>query len=282
MQTRNGFFRSRIAIRKQTLPMSLPGALRRTSDAPWASASGPTNDSAELPVGVPASVSSTTLAASVSRAPVSASSLKIRTGMVGGRRSGAADHRGARVVGDRAEVVADGGELVGRAGVVARVGVGDHRVDVGVLQQQRAQARVLERVAEAPHAVAVDVGDRPDRADGEVARGVADAHRRARPRRGGGERVERQRGGDEHLAAAPGERAPARASRAAIPPLRPETVSGSASGSTRPTRDWRAIGFPRGASGGLERISSIGVASTVLPPYSPIASEIAPAFFPSQ
>jgi len=32
----------------------------------------------------------------------------------------------------------------------------------------------------------------------------------------------------------------------------------------------------------LERISSIGVASTVLPPYSPIASEIAPAFFPSQ
>ena len=83
MQTRNGLLRSRTAIRKQTLPISLPGALRRTSDAPWASASGPTNDSAELPVGVPASVSSTTLAASVSRLPVSASSLKIRTGMVG-------------------------------------------------------------------------------------------------------------------------------------------------------------------------------------------------------
>ena len=120
--------------------------------------------------------------------------------MVGVRAPVRPDHRGARVVGDRAEVVADGGELVGRAGVVARVGVRDDGVDVGVLQQQRAQARVLERVAEAPHAVAVDVGDRPDRADREVARGVADAHRRARPRRGGGERVERQRGGDEHLA----------------------------------------------------------------------------------
>ena len=130
-----------------------------------------------------------------------------------GGRAGAADHRGARVVGDRAEVVADGGELVGRAGVVARVGVRDHRVDVGVLQQQRAQAGVLERVAEAPHAVAVDVGDRPDRADREVARGVADAHRRARPRRGGGERVERQRGGDEHLAPARVPRARARQPR---------------------------------------------------------------------
>ena len=63
-------------------------------------------------------------------------------------------------------------------------------------------------------------------------------------------------------------------------------MSGSASGSTRPIRarraERRAIGLPRGASGGLARISSIGVASTVLPPYSPIASEIAPALRPPQ
>ena len=80
--------------------------------------------------------------------------------------------------------------------------------------------------------------------------------------------------------------APASVSRRASPRSSPETVSGSASGSTRPIRGpaggRRAIGAPLGASGGLARISSIGVASTVLPPYSPIASEIAPAFGPSQ
>ena len=75
---------------------------------------------------------------------------------------------------------------------------------------------------------------------------------------------------------------PARVSAAASPRSRPETVSGAASGSTRPTRELRATGLPRGASGGLARISSIGVASTVLPPYSPIDSEIAPALRPSQ
>ena len=68
----------------QTVPLSLPGALRRIADAPWASASGPTKLSAEPPVGVPASVSSTTREASVDRAPVSSSWLKMRTGMVGG------------------------------------------------------------------------------------------------------------------------------------------------------------------------------------------------------
>jgi hypothetical protein len=61
--------------------------------------------------------------------------------------------------------------------------------------------------------------------------------------------------------------APASVSLRARPRLSPETVSGSASGSTRPTRDERApIGFGRGASAGLARISSIGVASTVRPP----------------
>ena len=189
MQSRSGCLRSRSVIWMQTVPLSLPGALRRIAEAPWASASGATKLSAEPPVGVPASVSSTTREPSVERSPVSSSSLKMRTGTVGGVAPGAADDGGGRVVGDRPEVVADGGELVGRAGVVARVRVRDHRVDVGVLEQQRAQAAVLERVAEAPHAVAVDVGDGADRADREVARRVADAHRRAGARRGAGKGV---------------------------------------------------------------------------------------------
>ena len=75
---------------------------------------------------------------------------------------------------------------------------------------------------------------------------------------------------------------PASVSFRASPRLSPETVSGSASGSTRPMRERRATGVPCGASGGLARISSIGVARTVLPPYSPIASEIAPALRPPQ
>jgi hypothetical protein len=78
--------RSRGAIRTQTVPMSLPGALPRISEAPCTSASGATKLSAELPVGVPMSVSSTTRAPSVECAPVSSSSVKIRTGMVTGGR----------------------------------------------------------------------------------------------------------------------------------------------------------------------------------------------------
>jgi hypothetical protein len=69
------------------------------------------------------------------------------------------------------------------------------------------------------------------------------------------------------LAAARWTAAPSRA-------LRPVTVSGAASGFARASV--ARAGFARGASTGLPRIASIGVASTTLPPYSPIASEIAP------
>jgi hypothetical protein len=86
LQKRSGRLRSRSAIRTQTVPLSWLGALRRIADAPWASASGATKVRAELPVGVPASVSSATLAPTVERSPVSSSSVKTRTGTVAGGR----------------------------------------------------------------------------------------------------------------------------------------------------------------------------------------------------
>jgi hypothetical protein len=59
--------------------------------------------------------------------------------------------------------------------------------------------------------------------------------------------------------------------------LSPETVSGEARRFV-----FAGAGEAPGASGELPRISSIGVASATLPPYSPIDSEIAPALRPSQ
>jgi hypothetical protein len=60
----------------------------------------------------------------------------------------------------------------------------------------------------------------------------------------------------------------------------PLTVSGVASGRARASRPRLAfrVAFARGpgASGEAARIDSIGVASTTLPPYWPMASEIAP------
>ena len=152
------------------------------------------------------------------------------------------------------------------------------RVDVGVLQQQRAQARVLERVAEAPHAVAVDVGDGADRADREVARGVADAHRRARAAAAAAGNGPSGSAGAASTWRRPGGRAPARASRAASPRAQAGDRQRLGERQHAPDRAMRArrSASPRGASGGLPRIASIGVASTVLPPYSPIDSEIAP------
>src|SRR4051794_20345251 len=87
---------------------------------------------------------------------------------------------------------------------------------------------------------------------------------------------------------------PALASAPATGPLSPETVSGTVSGlaaasrrrhfaASAPPRAARAA-VPRaaavlpGGSTGVARIDSIGVASAVLLPYSPIDSEIAPMF----
>ena len=55
--------------------------------------------------------------------------------------------------------------------------------DVGVLEEQRARADAVERVAEAPHLVAVDVGDRAERGARDVAGRVAGRERRARLQR---------------------------------------------------------------------------------------------------
>src|SRR4051794_17477054 len=78
--------------------------------------------------------------------------------------------------------------------------------------------------------------------------------------------------------------APAADSARATGSLRPLTVSGAVSGlaraSSRAQRAVRALpaaaaGLP-GGSTGVARIDAIGVARAVLPPYSPIDSEIAP------
>ncbi len=54
----------------------------------------------------------------------------------------------------------------------------------------------------------------------------------------------------------------------------PVIVSGDESGLARASVE--AAGVACGASTGLPRIASIGVASATFPPYSPIDSEIAP------
>ena len=56
--------------------------------------------------------------------------------------------------------------------------------------------------------------------------------------------------------------------------MRPVTVSGAASGLARASAE--RADFACGASTGVPRIASIGVASATLPPYSPTDSEIAP------
>ena len=133
-------------------PVRRPGELRRTLPAASAIASGATAPSGEKPVGMSTSVSSAT-AVSMKRlaAPVSWSVAAARTGIGLRQRAEAADDRRGGVVGERADVVAGDRELVRAAGE-RRVRVVDDLEDVGVLEQQRARAGALERVAERPHA----------------------------------------------------------------------------------------------------------------------------------
>ena len=149
----------------------------------------------------------------------------------------------------------------------------DDAEHVGVLEQQRPRADAVERVPEAPDLVAVRVGDGADRARGEVAGRVADAERRAGAQRLDRERAERARRARRarvrpRLAAAALERAAER---------RGEPGDGQRRGHRAGAREGaRAPARACGASTGLPRIASIGVASTTLPPYSPTDSETAP------
>ena len=70
-------------------------------------------------------------------------------------------------------------------------------------------------------------------------------------------------------------RRPTEASPRARRPRTPLTVSGADSGRARRSVD-RAAFACGGAAGWVPRMDSMGVASTTLPPYSPIDSEIAP------
>jgi hypothetical protein len=86
-----------------------------------------------------------------------------------------------------------------------------------------------------------------------------------------GERTERHGRRREHQSVARGGRPLQRVGECVLSPV---TVSGVASGRAAASVEppWLACG----ASTRLPRIASIGVASTTLPPYSPIASESAP------
>ncbi len=152
------------------------------------------------------------------------------SGIARGRRADLARDRVHLVVRHRAlHVAVRGGELVGdRAEVLHAERVLDDRVDVGVLEEQRAPAEALEGVPERPDVVAVAIGHGADRAQAEVARGDRDRHRRARPQLNG--LVARHRPGGRH------DQRPSRAhgrlaSRARPPrPDSPVTVSGVVSG----------------------------------------------------
>ena len=164
-------------------------------------ASGPTNASGEAPSGSPIRLSS------AARMPVTWRAARVEVvgehadGHGRRQRAGAPGDGVALVVGDRPERVAERRVLVGRGGARDRDRVVDHAVDVGVLQEQAALARALERVAERPHAVLVGVGDGADRADLDVAHRVGDADRGARAHRLRREGAERAGGGGDHLAA---------------------------------------------------------------------------------
>ena len=209
------------------------------------------------------------------------------TGIDGGSAPRAPGDGVGRVVGDRAERVAERGVLVGRRRVGERDRVVDHAVDVGVLQEQPARAGALERVAERPHPVGVGVGDGADRADLDVAAGVATtttdaraasaaagrcrAARRARPAPGGrpaGRRA-RARGRASGETPVTGER---RRERLGARRRIRWTAAAARGDAAVPSPASRASG----GSGGVPRIASIGVASTTSPPYSPSDSEIAP------
>lgn len=87
MQNRSGRLRSRSADPHADGPDRLAGRAAQDLRAALGER-GATKLSADLPVGVPMSVSSTTCAPGVDCAPVSSSSVKIRTGMVTGGRPG--------------------------------------------------------------------------------------------------------------------------------------------------------------------------------------------------
>ncbi len=89
---------------------------------------------------------------------------------------------------------------------------------VGVLEQQRAPADAVERVAEAPHAVAVRVGHGPDRARRDVPGGVADAERAARQQLLHRERAERPGGRRQDQPPARGRRLLERVAEARVEP----------------------------------------------------------------
>ena len=160
------------------------------------------------------------------------------SGIVRGVPPTRADDARRRVVRERAERVAGRGELVGgRAGEVERVA--DDREDIGVLQQQRAPAGGLERMAEAVDDVAVAIGDRADRADADGAGGETDGERRAGHERLRRERAERPcRSGDDR-AAVRARRALAAAARA--------RARGPTSSAAKRARWPRAAASARGA-----------------------------------
>ena len=179
------------------------------------------------------------------------------------------------VGGDRADVVAGRAELVGRQlGRAERVV--DDRVDEGVLQEQRAPAGAVERVAEEPDVAGVGVGDGADRADADVAGGHADGDRRA-----GHERLRRRsRPRAARRAGVTSVRPALRAARTNIvasdgPHARQRQRRGEAVAAGDARARGRGVAADGGSTGSA-RIASIGVARPTAPPYSPIPSEIAP------
>ena len=141
------------------------GAPSRTrAGAACATASGATALSADAPLGSPTSVSSASWTSTRWKAPVSRSRAKTRIGMRGGSgpsRPATADRPSAvsvpRSWPGRGELV---GRRLGRADRVV-----DDRVDVGVLQRSSDRRPAASSGwPKRPHAVAVDVGDRADRA----------------------------------------------------------------------------------------------------------------------
>src|SRR4029450_1493778 len=117
------------------------------------------------------------------------------------QRTHAADDGVGCVVRGRPEVVPGRGELVAGGALPEVERVPHHRVDVGVLDQQRAAPGPVELVSEAPHAVVVGVGDRADRRQPEIAAREPDGEGGARPQRlrrggeGGGGRGDGAGGG---------------------------------------------------------------------------------------
>ena len=168
-----------------------------------------------------------------------------------------------------------------RAEVLDAERVLDDRVDVGVLQEQRALAEPLEGMAERPQVLAVAVGDgaRPRRARGRRSRS------RPRRRRPGAARPagSRRRGPRAPRTAAVRARRAASLTSAAARPVRPLDASGACRAGARRAAGARSCRAAAGGCGGRSRIiSSIGVASATSLPYSPSPSEIAPALRPSQ